>query len=99
MNGEGHPCRNPVTVAQIVDCPMITVHTGKHYKALIDSRAAISLLCYSTHQSIGDSFKTPLQPTTAKLNTADGSPMTASGMIALHLWIAEFKVYPQLCNL
>ena len=70
---------------------MITVHTGKCYKALIDSGATISLLHYSTYQSIKDSFKTPLQPTTAKLNTADGSPMRALGMTALHLWIAEFK--------
>ena len=33
----------------------------------------------------------PLQPTTAKLNTADGSPMTALGMTDLHLRIVEFK--------
>ena len=33
----------------------------------------------------------PIQPTTAKLNTADGSPMTALGLTALHLQIAEFK--------
>ena len=33
----------------------------------------------------------PKQPTTAKLNTADGSPMTALGSTALHLQIAEFK--------
>ena len=33
----------------------------------------------------------PIQPTTAKLNTADGSPMTALGSTALHLQIAEFK--------
>ena len=33
----------------------------------------------------------PIQPTTAKLNTADGSPMSAIGMTALHLRIAEFK--------
>ena len=32
-----------------------------------------------------------IQPTTAKLNTADGSPMSAIGMMALHLRIAEFK--------
>ena len=70
---------------------MITVHAGKHYKALIDSGAAISSLQYSTYQSIEDSFKTPLQPTTAKLNTADGSPMTALGMTVLHLQIAELK--------
>ena len=55
-----------------MDCPTITVHAGKCYKALIDSGAAISLLCYSTYQHIEDSFKTPIQPTTAKLNTANG---------------------------
>ena len=32
-----------------------------------------------------------MQPTTAKLNTADGSPMSAIGTVALHLRIAEFK--------
>ena len=74
-----------------MDCPTITVPTGKCYKALIDSEATISLLRYSTYQSIKDSFKTPLQPTTAKLNTANGSPVTALGMTALHLWIAEFQ--------
>ena len=34
-------------------------------------------------------FKTPIQSTT--LNTADGLPMTALGMTALHLRIAEFQ--------
>ena len=33
----------------------------------------------------------PIQPTTAKLNTADGSPVTALGITALHLSIVEFK--------
>ena len=80
-----------ITVTCIMDCPMITVHAGKHYKALIDSGADISLLQYSTYKNIGDSYKTPIQPTTAKLNTADGSPMTALGMTALHLRIVEFK--------
>ena len=32
-----------------------------------------------------------MQPTTTKLNTADGSPMSALGMTALHLRAAEFK--------
>ena len=71
---------------------MITVHAGKHYKALIDSGAAISLLRYSTYKKIEDCYKTPIQPTTAKLNTADGSPMSAIGATALHLRIAEFKL-------
>ena len=34
---------------------------------------------------------TPIQPTPAKLNTANSSPMTALGMTALHLQIAKFK--------
>ena len=74
-----------------MDCPTITVHAGNYYKALIDSGANISLRQYSTYKNIGDSYKTPIQPTTAKLNTADVSPMTALGMTALHLRIAEFK--------
>ena len=56
-----------------------------------DSGAAISLHRYSTYQHIDNSFRTPIQPTTPKLNTADGSPMTALGMTALHLRIADFK--------
>ena len=79
------------TIAIITDCPTITVHTGKCYKALIDSRAAISLLRYSTYKKIEDCYKTPIQPTTAKLNTADGSPMSAIGTTPLHLRIAKFK--------
>ena len=42
-------------------------------------------------QKIEDCYKTPIQPTTAKLNTADGSPMSAIGTMALHLRITEFK--------
>ena len=36
--------KETITVAWIMDCPMITVHAGKCYKALIDSEADISLL-------------------------------------------------------
>ena len=74
-----------------MDCPIIMIHAGKCYKALVDSGAKISLIHYSTYKNIGDSYKTPTQPTTAKLNIADGSPMTALGMTALHLRIVEFK--------
>ena len=87
----GLPKKDTVTVGCITDCPTITVHAGKCYKALIDSGAAISLLRYSTYKKIEDCYKTPIQPTTAKLNTDDGSPMSAMGSIALHLRIAEFK--------
>ena len=75
-----------------MDCPTITFHAGKCYKALINSGAAISLIRYSTYQHIDNSFKTPIHPTTAKLNTANGSQMTALVMTALHLRIADFKL-------
>ena len=74
-----------------MDCPMITVHARKCYKAFIDSGAAILLIRYSTYQLLDDSFKTPVQPTTTMLNTANGLPMTALGMTAVHLRIADFK--------
>ena len=90
MNG-GPSSEEAITVAHIMNCPTITVHTGKCYKALIESGAAISLNQYSTYQHTDNSFKTPIQPTTAKLNTADGSLMTTLGMTALHLRIADFK--------
>ena len=61
-----------VMVTCIMDCPTITLHTGNCYKALIDSGAAISLIRYSMYQLIDNSFKTPMQPTIAKLNTVDG---------------------------
>ena len=90
MNG-GSNTEETITVACIMDCPTITVHASKRYKALIESGAPISLLRYSTYQHLDDCFKTPIQPTTAKLNTADGLPMTALGMTVLHLRIADFK--------
>ena len=60
-----------VTVALIIDCPTITVHERKHYKAVIDSGAVISLISSSTPQLIHNIFKTPIQPATTTLNTAD----------------------------
>ena len=67
------------------------VHAGKCYKTLIDSGAAILLLRYSTYKKVEDCYKTPIQPTTAKLNTADGSPLSSLGATALQLGIAKFK--------
>ena len=80
-----------ITIAHISDCPTVMVHTRKCYQALIDSGAAISLIRHSTYKQIEDCYKTPIQPTAAKLNTADGSPMTILGSTALHLCITDFK--------
>ena len=64
---------------------------GKYYKALIDSGAAIFLVRYSTYQAIDNSLKTAIQGTLIQLNTVDGSPMTALGIMTLQLRIADFK--------
>ena len=87
----GANAEETVTMAQIMVCPTITVHTSKCYKTLINSGAAISLIRYSTYQHIDNSFKTPIQCTTVKLNTANGSLMTALVITALHFMIADFK--------
>ena len=71
-----------------MDYLTITIHAVKYS---IDSGAAISLIRYPTYQLKDDNFKTPVQPTTTTLNTADGLPMTTLEMTALHLRIAEFK--------
>ena len=81
---------NQVTVA-ITDCLTIMVQAGKCYKVLKDSGAAISLIRYSTYQTIDSSFKMHIQATMTKLHTAVGSTMTALGMMALQLRIADFK--------
>ena len=83
-----------------MDCPTITVIAGKCYKALIDSGATISLLRYSMYHHTDYSFKTPIVPTIAKLNTGDSSPMTALGMTILHLRIADLKFSHKfvICN-
>ena len=64
---------------------------GKCYKALIDSGAAISLVRYSTYQNIDITLKTTIQATSIQLNTVDGSPMIALGIMTLQLRIADFK--------
>ena len=87
----GLPSDNIITIAHITDCPTVTIPAGKCYQALTDSGAAISLIRHSTYKQINDCYKTPIQSTSAKLNTADGSPMTTLGSTALHLCITCFK--------
>ena len=94
----GLPSEDIITIAHITDCPTVTVHAGKFYHALIDLGAAISLIRHSTYKQI--CYKTPIQQTAAKLNTADGSPMTTLGYTALHLCIADFRFIHNfiICN-
>ena len=94
------PNEDTITIAHIMDCPIVTVHEGKCYQVLIDSGATISLIRHSTYKQIEDCYKTPIQPMAAKLNTADGSPMTTLGSTALHQCIADFKFMHNfiICN-
>ena len=90
MNG-GPSSNKHVKIAPIMDCPTITVHSGKCYKSLIDSEAAVSVVRYSTYQNMDNSLKTAIWITLIHLNTVTGSPMTALGITTLKLWIADFK--------
>ena len=67
------------------------VHVGKCYKVLIDLGAVISPIRYCTYQTIDRSLKMPTQATMTTLNTADGPPVTALGMMAPQLRIVDFK--------
>ena len=69
-------------------------------RLLLTQEQQYHLFRYSTYQLIDASFKTPIQPTTTKLNTADRSPMMALGMRAVHLRIADFKFIHNfiICN-
>ena len=53
----GQPSNKLVRMALITDCPTITVHVGKCYKALINSGAAISLVRCSMYQTTDNSLK------------------------------------------
>ena len=88
-----------ITIAHISDCPTVTVHTGKCYQALIDSGAANPLIRHSTYKQIEDCYKTPIQPTAAKLNTADGSVMDYLGIHSTTPMHYGLQIHPQLHNL
>ena len=96
----GPPSEDTITIAHITDCPTVMVHAGKCYQVLIDSGVAISLIRHSTYKQINNCYKTPIQPTAAKLNTTDGSPMITLGSTALHPCIADFKITQNfiICN-
>ena len=89
-----------ITVAHIMDCPTITVHAGKHYKALINQEPPYHSSDTQLIRTLRTVTSPPTQPITAKLNTADGSLMTELGMRALHLRIVEFKFTQNfiICN-
>ena len=67
------------------DCPMVTVHAGKRFKALIDSGTALSPVCISIYNMIEDCYRTEILPAAVYLKTADGSAVFSLGKATLHL--------------
>ena len=83
---------NHCVIGLISDCPTVTVHVGKRFKALIDSGAALSLVCTSVYSMIKDCYKTKIVPAAVNLKTADGSAMSSIDKASMHLLIANFKL-------
>ena len=91
VNGEGNlqAPNTPQDLSQ--DCPNVTVHTGKRFKALINSEEALSLACTSAYNMIEACYKTKILPAAVHLMTAEGSSMSSLCKATLHLGIANFK--------
>ena len=64
---------------------------GKHFKALIDSGATISLMFRSVYNMIEDHYKTSTLPMAVYLQTEDGWPMSFIEKASLHFHIADLK--------
>ena len=91
-NEQGGPSANKhMTIALIIDCPIITVHARKCYNTVIVLGTATSLVRYSTYQKIYHNLKTAIQSTSIHLNTADGSHVTALPITTLQLWTPDVK--------
>ena len=77
------------TIGPISDCPTVTIHAGKHFKALIVSGAAISLMHTSMHNLSEDCYKTYVLPATMSLWTDNAS-------IPRTVFISPFSKYENL---
>ena len=91
MNGGGHSSNTHYNTGHVSDCPTVTVHGGKRFKALIDSRVALSLVHTHVYNMIMDCYKTKILPAAVHLKAADGSTMSSLGKATLHICIANFK--------
>ena len=80
------------TIGLVSDCPTLTVHTGKRFKALISSGGAISLAHTSVYNMIEDHYKTKILPTAVNIKTVGRSSMSSLGKTTLHLCTANFKI-------
>ena len=77
----------------VSDCPTVTGHTGKRFKVLINSEAALLLVHTSFYNMIADQYKSKILSAAVCLKTADGSAMSSLGKVTLHLHIDNFKFF------
>ena len=88
-----------ITIAQIMDCPKITVHASKCYKALIDSGAAISLLQYSTHKNIEDRLQDPHTAHYSQIEHSRWFPYNSPRHDSFTFEDSGIQIHSQFCNL
>ena len=69
------------------------------YKALIDSGADISLICYSTYKNIGDSYKTHLKSHYSQIKHSRWFPYDSPGNDSFTLEDSKIQIHPQFYNL
>ena len=69
------------------------MHVGKRFKALIDSGAALLLICTSVYSMSEDHYKTKIVPAAVHLKTADRLALSSLGKATLHLHIVNFKFF------
>ena len=87
----GNPARN-YTIGPVSDCPTVTVHARKRFKALIYSCAACSIACTMVYSMTQDHYKTKILPADIHLKKADGSSMSSLDKATLHLHTAKIQV-------
>ena len=92
-DGSGRNSSNHYNIGLVSDCPTVTVHAGKRFKALIDFGAALLLVRTRIYNMIEDWYKTKILPAAVHLKTADGSAMSSLGKASLQLCIANFKFF------
>ena len=89
MNREG--ILQIIMLQDYIRLSTVTVHEGKRFKALIDSGAALLLVCIGIYSMIEDHYRTKIVPAAVHLKTADGSAMSLLGKATLPLHISNFN--------
>ena len=81
----GRHSSNHYTIGLLLDGPTVTVHAGKRFKVLNDTRAALLLVHTSVYTMVEYYCKTKILPAAVHLKAVDGSAMSSLGKATLHL--------------